>query len=172
MTTNEFVVKHIIVETGCKYDIFIEAMEAHLGVHNPNAYQHLLTDNSTLEEGRKVIASQAGPFGLMAFAKLPMGALFVLESRKMRAHQYLIGNPLIALSMMRYNIRAGLYAPLRVLVHADAAGNAIVEYDQPSALFGSIGDARIDEVGVDLDNKMAMMLEAAHRNIIDPRRTV
>ena len=55
-------------------------------------------------------------------------------------------------------LRALLYAPLRVLVYADADGNAVFSMDQPSAAFGSLGIAEVTEVGLSLDRKVANLL--------------
>ncbi len=169
MTQKNFPAIHVVHETGCDYDRFVQAMEDRLGVHNPVAYQHLLSDPMTVPDAMETIGSQAGPFGLMLFTKLQMGALFALENRFMKACQCLIGNPLIAFSMMRHNVRAGLYAPLRILVHGDANGHAVVEYDLPSSLFGSLGHAEIDGVGKDLDAKLGRLIESARQSVIDTR---
>jgi uncharacterized protein (DUF302 family) len=60
--------------------------------------------------------------------------------------------------MARHDPRALLYAPLRVLVYADADGNAIFSMDQPGLAFASLGKAEITRVGEDLDRKVAKLL--------------
>ena len=39
------------------------------------------------------------------------------------------------MQMTQYDIRAGLYAPLRVLLYENEHGATCVEYDKPSSLF-------------------------------------
>jgi uncharacterized protein (DUF302 family) len=76
--------------------------------------------------------------------------------------QYLVGNPLFAVEMTRYDLAAGLYAPLRVLIY-EAEGATRLEYDRPSSLFGQFGDERIDRMAATLDQKLADLAAAAAR---------
>jgi len=91
-----------------------------------------------------------------------MGALLAVEQRSDRVYQYEIGNPLTAESMVRYRSAAGLYAPLRVVLY-DEPGGSVLAFDRPSDLFGQFGDARVTEVGRELDRE----LEAALRKATD-----
>jgi hypothetical protein len=52
-----------------------------------------------------------------------------------------------------------LYAPLRTLIHQDADGTTWFSVDQPSTRFSSFGDPAITEVGLELDRKLAALLE-------------
>ena len=75
--------------------------------------------------------------------------------------QYEIGNPLTAERMTRHVLAAGLYAPLRVVLYEDASGRAIFEYDRPSSLFEQFEDARVTQVGRELDAELETILQAA-----------
>ena len=78
----------------------------------------------------------------MIFLVFDHGAALNMVGARRNAKQYLIGNPLTAIQMSQHDIRAALYAPLRVLVYEQKAGQTIVEYDQPSSLFGQFGGKR------------------------------
>jgi hypothetical protein len=71
------------------------------------------------------------------------------------------GNPLIALQMTQHDIRASLYAPLRVLVYENADGKTCIEYDKPSSLFGQFGNAEVDAVAAMLDRKLEALVAGA-----------
>src|SRR5580698_5416132 len=73
---------------------------------------------------------------------------------------YLMGNHTIAERMFRYDPRAMLYAPLHTVIWEDAGGNAWFTADQPSTQFGSLGIPEIAEVGIELDHRLASLLEA------------
>jgi uncharacterized protein (DUF302 family) len=73
---------------------------------------------------------------------------------------YLMGNVTIAERMFRHDPRAMLYAPLRTVIWADGDGRAWFTVDQPSTQFGSFGIPAITAVGVELDRKLAALLEA------------
>ena len=79
----------------------------------------------------------AGPSGFMLFRTSDHGALLRSAGQTKRAVQYLFGNPLFTVRMTQHDIRAGLYAPLRVLVYEDEGGKTCVEYDRAPSLFGS-----------------------------------
>jgi hypothetical protein len=73
---------------------------------------------------------------------------------------YLMGNVTIAEQMFRHDPRAMLYAPLRTVIWEDARGRAWFTVDQPSTQFGSLGILAVSAVGVELDRKLAALLEA------------
>jgi hypothetical protein len=52
-----------------------------------------------------------------------------------------------------------LYAPLRTAIYEDREGMTWFAVDQPSTRFGSFGDPGIAAVGVELDRKLAALLE-------------
>jgi hypothetical protein len=73
--------------------------------------------------------------------------------------QYFAGNHATAADMFRSEPRVELYAPLRLLFHADDEGKAVFSTDRPTDLFGSFGDPRLTEVGRQLDGKLAAIFE-------------
>jgi uncharacterized protein (DUF302 family) len=105
----------------------------------------------------------AGPSGFMLFATHNHGALLRLAGQKRKATQYVVGNPLFALQMTQHDIRASLYAPLRVLIYEDGEGKTCVEYDRPSSLFGQFGNAAIAPVASMLDRKLEDLVKTAIR---------
>jgi hypothetical protein len=82
-------------------------------------------------------------------------------SARANGKQYLIRSPLIATSMTRHEIRAALYAPLRVLVFEPEAGRTIVEYDQPSSQFGHFGSDDLTTVALEDDAGLEWVLPQA-----------
>jgi uncharacterized protein (DUF302 family) len=72
---------------------------------------------------------------------------------------YLMGNHVIAERMFRHDPRAMLYAPLHALIWEDADGHAWFSADQPSTQFSSFGIPAVAEVGIELDRKLASLLD-------------
>jgi uncharacterized protein (DUF302 family) len=97
----------------------------------------------------------------MLFRSSDHGGLLRLADQKKKAIQYLVGNPLFAVQMTRHDIRAGLYAPLRVLLYENERGKTCVEYDRPSSLFGQFGNAKVTEVAIMLDCKLEQLVAKA-----------
>jgi hypothetical protein len=73
---------------------------------------------------------------------------------------YLMGNVTIAEQMFRHDARAILYAPLRTVIWEDPDGRAWFTVDQPSRQFGSLGIPEVSAVGLELDRKLAELLES------------
>lgn len=88
------------------------------------------------------------------------GALTAADGQRSKAMQYEIGNPLTAERMTRYELAAGLYAPLRVFLY-EQPGGVFFEYDLPSSLFGQFGDDRVAAVGHELDVELEKALRTA-----------
>ena len=76
-----------------------------------------------------------------------------------RCVEYLMGNHTIAQKMYRYNPAILLYAPLRTAIVEDPGGATRFTVDQPSTRFGSFKTPQITEVGIELDHKLAALLE-------------
>jgi hypothetical protein len=72
---------------------------------------------------------------------------------------YLMGNHVLAERMFRHDPRAMLYAPLHTVIWEDLDGGASFSVDQPSTQFSSFGIAAITEVGIELDRKLAKLLD-------------
>ena len=73
---------------------------------------------------------------------------------------YLMGNVTIAEQMFRHDARAMLYAPLRTIIWEDQAGQAWFTVDQPSKQFASFGIPEVSAIGIELDRKLAALLES------------
>jgi len=88
-----------------------------------------------------------------------MTALYATTDHRTKAVEYFVGNHVIADQMVRRDPKILLYAPLRILVHGDADGDAVVSIDRPSTVFASLGVREIDEVGSLLDHKITAVLQ-------------
>jgi len=148
-------VLHRAIVVGANYKRFTSALEAVLGRFS-NDVQEDIVSRPHIAEQR--IAAMAGEQGLTIFAIFDHGAALNMVGAPRNAKQYLIGNPLTAMQMTRRDLRAALYAPLRVLVYEDADRRTVVEYDQPSSLFGQFGNSEVTAVGVSLDQKLEAVI--------------
>ena len=86
-------------------------------------------------------------------------SLMRLAGDRGRCVEYLMGNHTIAQKMYRYNPAILLYAPLRTAIVEDADGATWFSVDQPRTRFGSFNTPQITKVGIELDHKLAALLE-------------
>ena len=137
-----------------------QAFERQLGRFDPDVYKSLAASGDA-EGVRATIEAMAGPSGFMLFGTNDHGALLRLVGQKRKAVQYVVGNPLFALQMTQHDIRASLYAPLRVLIYEDDDGKTCVEYDRPSSQFGQFGNDCIAPTAAMLDKKLEALVAAS-----------
>ena len=135
MTDSRFTVDHVRLATDKPFDEVVKAFERQLGRFDPDVYKALAAGGDA-EGARAKIEAMVGPSGFMLFGTNDHGSLLRLAGQKRKAIQYVVGNPLFALQMTQHDIRASLYAPLRVLIYENEEGKTCVEYDRPSSLFG------------------------------------
>lgn len=161
MNTTTVAVAHVRVETDQGFAEVKERLERRLVRFNLDMLPSLLAEP---KEAVRRVEAVAGPNGLMLFATADHGSLLAVLGESRKAVQYVLGNPLIAVTMTRHNLAAGLYAPLRLLVYEDKDGRTCLEYDKPSSLFGQFHDSRIDAVAAMLDRKVEELVAEAVRN--------
>jgi uncharacterized protein (DUF302 family) len=153
-------IEHAHVETEKPFAEVAAALEARMGKFDPAVYEQL-RGGVAPDTVRTRLEALAGSSGFMLFRTSDHGALLRLAGQDKKAMQYLVGNPLFAIQMTQHDIRAGLYAPLRVLLYVDEAGKTCVEYDKPSSLFGQFGNAMVTEVATMLDRKLEQLVAEA-----------
>ena len=160
MNESRIVVNHVRLETNKPFEEVVKAFERQLGTFDPDV-RRAAAESGDTEAAKARIEAMAGPSGLMLFGTQDHGALLRLAGQKRKAIQYVVGNPLVALQMTQHDIRAGLYAPLRVLLYEDERGRTCLEYDRPSSLFGQFQNDRIGPTAAMLDKKLEALVAAA-----------
>ena len=160
MNDSRFMVDHVRLATDKPFEEVTKAFEAQLGKFDGDVRKAATASEDT-DEAKAKIAALAGPSGFMLFATHNHGALLRLAGQKRKAIQYVVGNPLFALQMTQHDIRASLYAPLRVLLYEDERGKTCLEYDKPSSLFGQFQNDRIIPTAAMLDKKLEALVAEA-----------
>ena len=162
MQDSRFLVDHVRLESDKPFEGVARAFERRLGRFDPDVAKPLIAGGD-IEGARAKIEAMAGPSGFLLFGTTDHGALLRLAGQKRKAIQYVVGNPLFALQMTQHDLRAGLYAPLRVLLYEDERGKTCLEYDRPSSLFGQFNDDRIGPTAAMLDKKLEDLVTTAIR---------
>lgn len=76
-----------------------------------------------------------GESGFMLFAEIDHGGWLPKFQIHRRTVRWILGNPLIAVTMIRHDITAGLFAPVEILVtEAEDGQGTLVTYLRPSSL--------------------------------------
>ena len=144
-------VEHIRIDSNKSY---AEAKTALDRLPKFDARIRVLLQYGEFERVKKELENNQGDAHLIIFAAATHGDWIQILGERRNALQYVIGNVLIASQMTQYQLPAGLYAPLRVMLYENAEGTATFEYDRPSDLFGQFGDVRVTSVARTLDHQI------------------
>jgi len=110
------------------------------------------------------IHEQAGPSGFMRFAAFDHGAWLAKLGRPAKIRSYILGNPLIARTMIVHDPGVGLNVPVRLLVYEGGDRRTRVAYDVPSTLMGRLNDPEVTKAAVLLDGKLRALAEEVTRS--------
>lgn len=123
------------------------------------AVRELVARRASWSEMERLI-DDAAPFGFLIYFRNEVHPVMALAGDRADCVAYLMGNHIFAERMFRHDPRALMYAPLHTVIWEDHDGKAWFTVDQPSAQFGSCGIPAVTEVGIELDHKLAALLEA------------
>jgi hypothetical protein len=111
-------VRHISISIEKTFGETCSKFESRMGRIDSAAITKMLGEGKSGTTVRDHIKGIEGPLGLMIFNVFDHGVLLSLAGKIARAKQYIVGNPLLALQMTEKDIRAGLYAPLRIYIRS------------------------------------------------------
>lgn len=160
---------HISMEVKADFEGFTQAFEQSLGRFDDSLVHGLETDPRAAEER---LSKAAGEEGMMLFNIREHGKLQNIYGKFKNAKQYVVGNPLIATTMTRHDIRAGLYAPLRLLVYEADDHLTYIEFDKPSSLFGQFDNPEVTAVARSLDEKLLNLIKKAEKRALRSKSLV
>ena len=157
---------HVFMEVKADFEAFTHAFEQSIGRFDDSLVRGLETDPKLVEER---LRKAAGEEGMMLFNIREHGKLQNIYGKSRNAKQYVVGNPLIATTMTRHDIRAGLYAPLRLLVYEADDHSTYIEFDKPSSLFGQFDNPEVTAVARSLDEKLLNLIKKAEERASDSK---
>ncbi len=151
-------VTRLTVGTGTSLGDLVARFEAAVPPAPMDEVQALVERRASWEEMIAFVDARA-PHGFLVYARVPVDPLMRLAGVTTPCTMYLMGNHTIAERMFRHDPEVMLHAPLRPVLWEGSDGIARFSIDQPSTLFASFGRPEIAAVGVELDRKVAALLE-------------
>jgi hypothetical protein len=106
------------------------------------------------------VASHAGPSGFMLFAVLDHGAWIGKAGIDRKVVRLVIGNPLIAITMIRHDVTAGLFAPVELLATEETGDRSSLTYVVPSSLMVVTPDPPLLAAARELDAKLFALADS------------
>jgi uncharacterized protein (DUF302 family) len=94
-----------------------------------------VADNSeSWDSFSKEIESRVGPSDFVLFATIDHGAWIKKVGIRRKVVRLIIGNPTIAITMLRHDLTAGLFAPVELILIEEGDGGCSLTYVRPSSL--------------------------------------
>lgn len=139
------------------YDELLAALLDDIG-DKPVPINDVASDTGNWRDYQQRVENYVGPSGFMLFALLDHGAWITKAGIDRKAMRVILGNPLIAITMLRHDVTAGLFAPVELLVADEGAGSSLT-YVRPSSLMVVEHNPELLCAARELDAKLAALAE-------------
>ena len=106
------------------------------------------------------VQSHVGPSGFMLFALWNHGGWIKKAGIGRKVLRVVIGNPLIAITMLRHDVTAGLFAPVELLLTEEENGRSSLTYVVPSSLMVVEPNPSLRAAALELDAKLSAVAAA------------
>ncbi|MDM4140753.1 MULTISPECIES: DUF302 domain-containing protein [Mycobacterium] len=140
------------------YDELRTALLADIG-ERPVPINDIATGTGDWESFRERVESHVGPSGFMLFGTVDHGAWITKAGIDRKAVRVILGNPLIAITMLRHDVTAGLFAPVELLLLEEDDGRSSLTYVKPSSLMAVSPNPELLSAAEELDAKLAALAE-------------
>jgi uncharacterized protein (DUF302 family) len=137
------------------YDALRAALLADIG-EQPVPINDIATSSDDWSSYQDRVESYAGPSGFMLFGLFDHGAWISKAGIDRKALRVILGNPLIAITMLRHDVTAGLFAPVEVLLLDEGSGSSLT-YVKPSSLMVVENNPELLDAAQRLDAKLAAL---------------
>jgi uncharacterized protein (DUF302 family) len=152
---DSFSVQHFEHASQRSFEDVVTAFEAELGnVEDPAIIPREVAAATSQADFEARIRAREGRSGFMRFLTNDHGAWMSRVGVEAKIRSYIIGNPLIAQTMITHDPAVGLNVPIRVLIYQTASGEARLAYDLPSSLMSRLDNNEVSAAAINLDAKL------------------
>ncbi|OBH76115.1 hypothetical protein A5682_25180 [Mycobacterium mantenii] len=157
MTEIEFTGVRVRYDSSKSYDELRAALLADIG-EQPVPINDIAATPGDWKSYQERIEPLVGPSGFMLFGVVDHGAWITKAGIDRKALRVILGNPLIAITMLRHDVKAGLFAPVELLIVDEGAGSSLT-YVKPSSLMVFEKNPELLSAAQGLDAKLAALAE-------------
>ncbi len=158
-TTREFTGVRVDVSTPLSFDEVLKRLRdlvGHASAPDLSAFAKQTVSQSDFE---REVVELVGESGFVVFSEIDHGGWIEVFGLHRKALRWILGNPLIAITMLRQDIAAGLFVPVELLlVDNTESGGALLIYVRPSSLIAMNGDPELLAAAKALDAKFEALI--------------
>lgn len=139
------------------YDELLAALLVDIGAE-PVPIDEFGTATESWQTYEERVRPNVGPSGFMLFGLFDHGAWITKAGIGRKVLRVILGNPLIAITMLRHDVTAGLFAPVELLLTDNGTGSSLT-YVKPSSLMVVEPNSELLSAATKLDAKLAALAE-------------
>jgi len=152
-------IEHAVFTSDRPYHELQAALEARMSIVGDigQVVRQVAAAASSWDEIKHAIEERMGQSGFTIFSKVEQGELLAFAGKPIRACQYAVGNPLLAIAMIEHAPEVALYAPLRITVY-EAEGKTHVAYDNFASLVKYYQHPEVAAVAERVEQKLEQLI--------------
>lgn len=154
-TETQFQGVRVRYESTKSYDELVAALLADIG-DKPIPFRKVQEPTVGWDSFEQLLQAHVGASGFMLFALIDHGAWIANAGIDRKVLRVMLGNPLIAVTMLRHDVTAGLFAPVELLILDEPAGSSLT-YVKPSSLMVVEANPELLGAAEQLDAKLAAL---------------
>jgi uncharacterized protein (DUF302 family) len=145
------------------FDDVVSSLLADIG-DKPVLLNEVAASSESWDNYKKEIESHTGPSGFSLFAIIDHGAWIKKVGIRKKVMRFIIGNPTIAITMLRHDLTAGLFAPVELIVIEEDNGRSSLTYVRPSSLMVVARNDALLDAAKQLDSKLEALAQKVTSN--------
>ncbi|MFZ3181057.1 MAG: DUF302 domain-containing protein [Methylocystis silviterrae] len=158
---DSFTVEHYEHVSHRSFEDVVAAFEAELGSVEDGAIPREVAAAKNRADFETRIRRYEGRSGFMRFLINDHGAWMGRMGADAKIRSYVIGNPLVAQTMITHDPGVGLNVPIRVVIFQTSTGEVRLAYDLPSSLMSRLHNEDVSDAALELDAKLRALAELA-----------
>jgi uncharacterized protein (DUF302 family) len=158
---DESTLVHCEHESEWTFEEVVAAFEKAVGVVEGEAFRNVVANSQNEVEFEKGMRAFEGPSGFMRFLDVDHGAWMMRIGLKAKCRLYVLGNPLIARTMLKHDLGVGLNVPVRAMIYEDQkTGRTRFAYDLPSSLMARLQNKDVTAAAKLLGQKLIALAKS------------
>jgi uncharacterized protein (DUF302 family) len=146
-------------QTTRSFDEVLASLRKHVGHTTVSEVNQQGAGGATREEFEQRVEAFAGDSDFMLFLEVKHSEWLRIFGINRKVIRWVFGNPIIAYTMIRHDITAGLFAPVELLLYENESGvGSTILYDLPSSLMILDENPPLLEAAKALDQKLADLI--------------
>jgi len=158
ISTTNYPAERFTITANAAFDDFRRRYEVAVPAYDAQAFNALAERRADWSEVLDLM-NRSAPYGFLNYYRIDTQPMMSLAGDSDGCIEYLMGNHTIAERMFRHDPTVMMYAPLRTVITSRDGGVTQFSIERPSSLLSSFGSEEIVAVGIELDRKVAKLLE-------------